>query len=256
MLNRGYNKQQQALIDAPITTPVVGVAGAGTGKTTTILARTKRVLDTVSTGRVLLITFTRAAANDLKVRIQETVEDPSRVSVGTFHSIIGDLIRRNAVEVGLTENFTIIDETSTRIMFRNIIESNPKYIETTKKIFMKKDDKKLMAKHTSAVANLVSVMVNTSEPDELMSKEFSDETLYRLQKTDRQLDEYNIKEAIEFAHSLFLDSIKDGHRTNTITYDQILFIGYLMVKNNLLKDYSAGLAHTIVDEYQDSVTRC
>lgn len=252
MLNQGYNSQQRALIKAPITSPVVGVAGAGTGKTTTILARTKRILDQVSTGQVLLITFTRAAANDLRTRIQEAVEDPRRVSVGTFHSIIGNLIRRNAVEVGLTENFTIIDETSTRIMFRNLIESNPEYVETTKEIFMDEKDKKLLVKHTSAVANLISVMVNTSEPEELMDNKFSDKTLKRLEKTHKKLDETNIQKAVSFAHSLFLDSIKDGHRTNTITYDQILFIGYLMVKNDLLKEYSEGLAHTIVDEYQDT----
>lgn len=252
MLNRGYNKQQAALINSPITTPVVGVAGAGTGKTTTILARTKRILDELSTGRVLLITFTRAAANDLRDRIHGIVEDPNRVTVGTFHSVIGNIIRSHAVEVGLTENFTIIDETSTRIMFRNIIESNNKYEEITKKIFMREGEKKLLVRHTSEVANLISVMVNTSDPEELMTKDFSEATLYRLQKTSNQLDEYNIEEAINLAHDLFMESIKDGHRTNTVTYDQILFIGYLMVQNGLLKDYSKSLVHTIVDEYQDT----
>ena len=74
MSSNGYNPQQQALIDAPIASPVIGVAGAGTGKTTTILARTKRILAEYQTGNILLITFTRAAANDLKKRLEAELE--------------------------------------------------------------------------------------------------------------------------------------------------------------------------------------
>lgn len=60
-LSTQFNDGQQSLIDAPLDTKVVGVAGAGTGKTTTILARTKRILNEYATGRVLLVTFTRMA---------------------------------------------------------------------------------------------------------------------------------------------------------------------------------------------------
>ena len=38
-----FNVEQQQLIDAPLTTPVAGVASAGTGKTTVVLARAKRI---------------------------------------------------------------------------------------------------------------------------------------------------------------------------------------------------------------------
>lgn len=250
-----HNEQQIALINAPIDSKVVGVAGAGTGKTTTILARTKRVLEEYETGRVLLITFTRAAANDLRLRIGKEVEDAkdaSRVIVGTFHSVIGNLIREHATAVGLDTNFTIIDEKSTQIMYRNIIESSDDFTKRVMRFILQPDEEKLMVRHYNAVAHLVSVMVNTSYPEELMTGKFSDETKYKLQKAHFSVFEKNVDEVTQLLYEIFTASVKDGHRTNTVTYDHILFIGYLLVKNNMLTAFSDSLAHTIVDEYQDT----
>ena len=56
----------------------------------------------------------------------------------------------------------------------------------------------------------------------------------------------------EFAYKLFKESIVDGKRTNTITYDQILFIGYLMAQADMLANERQAFIHTIVDEYQDT----
>ena len=79
-----YNDHQLALIEAPIDKRVIGVAGAGTGKTTTILARTKRILSEYSTGNILLITFTRAAANDLRTRLEKEL---SQIIVGSHYRL-------------------------------------------------------------------------------------------------------------------------------------------------------------------------
>lgn len=247
-----YNDQQIALANAPITSRVIGVAGAGTGKTTTILARTKRILDEYQTGNVLLITFTRAAANDLRKKIEAEIEDTRRITVGTFHSIIGNLIRIYATTVGLEPNFTVIDEKSTNIMYRNIAEENPDYLGELTTWALEPNDKKLAKKHFNLLASSVSVLVNTAYPEELMTGEFSEETLYRLQKTHRTINEMNVANVADLLYRVFKSSLTDGHRTNTVTYDHILFIGYLMVKNHVLDTYSAGLAHTIVDEYQDT----
>lgn len=247
-----YNEQQQALIDAPITKRVVGVAGAGTGKTTTILARVRRILKEYSTGTVLLITFTRAAANDLRERIAFEVEDTRRVMIGTFHSIIGQIIRDQAHEVGLEPNFTVIDEKSTQIMFRNIIESNPKHLQAVQSWLLQPNDKKLGLKHFNIVANMTSTLVNMAYPQELMTGVFSEETIHKMTKAHFTIYEGNVDTVVQLLYTIFRDSIVDGHRTNTVTYDHILFIGYMMVEQNMLKNFSDTLAHTIVDEYQDT----
>ena len=259
------------MIDAPADQKAIGVAGAGTGKTTTILARTKRILTENKTGNVLLITFTRAAANDMKTRLDlelnpRPFDDPAalpfqdetpfidmrRIMSGTFHSVIGTFIRRYAVDVGLSPNFSVIDENSTKIMYRNLVEANPLYVNFLTKWAMQPNDKKLGKKHFDLAANTASMLVNAATPSELMDGHFSDATLYQLSKTHRTITEENVGEVAEFVYKLFKESIADGKRTNTITYDQILFIGYLMAQADMLANERQAFIHTIVDEYQDT----
>ena len=125
-----YNPEQQALIDAPLDSKVVGLAIAGSGKSTTMLGRTQRILKEYATGRILLISFTRMSANDLREKLKQILSEDElrRVEVGTFHSIIGKLIRQNAVEIGLQPNVSIIDENSTTTMYRSIVENNADYL--------------------------------------------------------------------------------------------------------------------------------
>lgn len=271
-----YNDHQLALIEAPIDRRVIGVAGAGTGKTTTILARTKRILGEYSTGNVLLITFTRAAANDLRKRLEQELSpdytpdyngeplpfaedntpayarDLRRVQIGTFHSVIGNLIRKYATEVGLSPNFSIIDENSTNIMFRNLVEAKQEHLDFLTQWALEPNEKKLAKKHFNLVASTVSTLINTAQPEELMTGKFSEDTLYRMQKTHRTIHADNVASVADFCYRIFKESMIDGQRTNTVTYDQVLFIGYLMMKNNLLTEYRDSLIHTIVDEYQDT----
>lgn len=271
-----YNDHQLALIEAPIDRRVIGVAGAGTGKTTTILARTKRILGEYSTGNVLLITFTRAAANDLRKRLEQELSpelspdyrgeslpfaedgtpayarDLRRVQIGTFHSVIGNLIRKYATDVGLSPNFSIIDENSTNIMFRNLVEAKQEHLDFLTQWALEPNEKKLAKKHFNLVASTVSTLINTAQPEELMTGTFSEDTLYRMQKTHRTIHAENVASVADFCYRIFKESMIDGQRTNTVTYDQVLFIGYLMMKNNLLTEYRDSLIHTIVDEYQDT----
>lgn len=264
-----YNKGQQALIEAPADRKAIGVAGAGTGKTTTILARTKRILSENRTGNVLLITFTRAAANDMKTRLEAELApkptegslpfqdevpfvDMRRIMSGTFHSVIGTFIRRYAVEVGLSPNFSVIDENSTNIMYQNLIEGNPLHQQALAKWAMDPNEKKLAKKHYKLAASTASAVVNMATPEELLTGNFSQDTLYQLTKTHRTITDVNVKEVAQFVYKLFRESIADGKRTNTVTYDHILFIGYLMAQADMLAGERQAFIHTIVDEYQDT----
>ena len=261
-LNRG----QQALVLAPADKKAIGVAGAGTGKTTTILARARHILEENKTGNVLLITFTRAAANDIKNRLEAAAVsdenaspsnsapsfDMRRVMSGTFHSIIALFIRRYAPEVGLSANFSIIDENSTAIMYRNLIEGNPLHEQFLTGWALTDNEKKLAKKHFNLAANTVSILVNMASPKELLKGEFSERTLNALIKSHRTITEENVGQVASFAYTLFKESLSDGKRTNTVTYDQILFLGYLMAQADMLEKDRAAFIHTIVDEYQDT----
>ncbi len=103
--------------------PLLIVAGAGTGKTTTLAHRVAHLIATgTSPGRILLLTFTRRAAAEMLRRVdgilrelraggvKTPVGNPgSRVWGGTFHSVGTRLLRQYGRRLGLPHDFTILD---------------------------------------------------------------------------------------------------------------------------------------------------
>ncbi len=88
------------------------VAGAGTGKTTTLAARLSRLIDRgADPARLLLLTFSRRAAHELLARAARH-SDPNaagRVWGGTFHAVAHRLLQQHAESVGLRPGFTVLD---------------------------------------------------------------------------------------------------------------------------------------------------
>jgi ATP-dependent DNA helicase UvrD/PcrA len=106
--------------------PLLIIAGAGTGKTNTLAHRVAHlILEGVSPERILLLTFTRRAAQEMTRRAQRIVAAALAEKAGqggagadfvvklpwsgTFHSIANRLIRRHAARVGLDANFSVLD---------------------------------------------------------------------------------------------------------------------------------------------------
>ena len=81
--------------------PLLILAGAGTGKTTTLCARVAwLVSEGVPSERILLLTFTRRASREMLQRARGLVPASSRVLGGTFHSVAHRLVRRHASALG------------------------------------------------------------------------------------------------------------------------------------------------------------
>jgi DNA helicase-2/ATP-dependent DNA helicase PcrA len=91
--------------------PLLIVAGAGTGKTRTLIHRVAHLIGRgVPAGRILLLTFTRRAAQEMLDRCQTLVGPASQqVQGGTFHGIAHRLLRRFGPAAGLPADFTILD---------------------------------------------------------------------------------------------------------------------------------------------------
>ena len=92
--------------------PLLIVAGAGTGKTRTLVSRLARLLDDgVAPERILLVTFSRRAAAEL-IRRAGQIADPAaarRVEAGTFHSVAHRVLRRYRAALGLADGFSVLD---------------------------------------------------------------------------------------------------------------------------------------------------
>ncbi|HKV53862.1 MAG TPA: ATP-dependent helicase [Candidatus Binataceae bacterium] len=91
--------------------PLLVVAGAGSGKTRTLIYRVARLIESgVPPGAILLLTFTRRAAQEMLRRVEQLIgERGSQVSGGTFHSFANQVLRRYGNFIGLKPNFTILD---------------------------------------------------------------------------------------------------------------------------------------------------
>ncbi len=91
--------------------PLLVVAGAGSGKTRTLIYRVARLIESgVPPGAILLLTFTRRASQEMLRRAEGLVGDRSRaVAGGTFHSFANNVLRKWGEPLGLKPNFTILD---------------------------------------------------------------------------------------------------------------------------------------------------
>jgi DNA helicase-2/ATP-dependent DNA helicase PcrA len=95
-----------------IDKPVLCIAGAGSGKTRVIVHRVSYLIEKgIDPQAILLLTFTRKAANEMLQRVETLLQDKNvgKVTGGTFHSFASYVLRKYAGMLNLPPNFTIID---------------------------------------------------------------------------------------------------------------------------------------------------
>src|SRR6476619_263588 len=116
----GLNKEQRRAAEhcesATKAPPLLVIAGAGSGKTKTLAHRVAHLVVTgVDPNRILLLTFTRRAAEEMIRRVKRitaqalSVQQLDLLWSGTFHAIGARLLREYATQIGLKPSFTILD---------------------------------------------------------------------------------------------------------------------------------------------------
>jgi DNA helicase II / ATP-dependent DNA helicase PcrA len=106
--------------------PLLVFAGAGSGKTRVITYRIARLLaeDGVPPYRILAVTFTNKAAGEMRERLEKLAGSlVSDLWVGTFHSLSSRLLRRYAAEVGLSQRFSIYDDSDQKALITRVIKN-------------------------------------------------------------------------------------------------------------------------------------
>ena len=95
--------------------PLLVIAGAGSGKTRTLTYRVARLVEEdVSPGSILLLTFTRKAAQEMLQRATQLLDSRcERVGGGTFHSFAYAVLRRYASKVGFDHGFSVLNRSDT-----------------------------------------------------------------------------------------------------------------------------------------------
>ncbi|MDP3683028.1 MAG: UvrD-helicase domain-containing protein, partial [Ignavibacteria bacterium] len=88
------------------------IAGAGSGKTRTLVYRVARLIELGNQPQsILLLTFTRKAANEMMNRAAMLLDNRcSKINGGTFHSFANSILRKYAKAIGFESSFTILDQ--------------------------------------------------------------------------------------------------------------------------------------------------
>jgi DNA helicase-2/ATP-dependent DNA helicase PcrA len=221
------NSQQLAAVTAG-EGPSLVIAGAGSGKTRTLVYRVAYLIDSgIDPSNILLLTFTRKSAQEMLARVGDLIGARSqRVCGGTFHSVANLLLRRYGRSIGVEPGFTILD---------------------------RGDAEDLIA--------LMRAQLGLNEKDKRFPRKGTImEMLSKCENTLRSLDEIILN---EFGH--FADHIEDLGRLQKayqaakrqkqlLDYDDLL----VMLRQLLLLDESARTTiscqyrYILVDEYQDT----
>jgi DNA helicase-2/ATP-dependent DNA helicase PcrA len=225
----GLNPQQRVAVTYG-NGPLLIVAGAGTGKTNTLAFRVSYLLSQkISPERILLLTFTRRAAEEmLKRATSVNAVDGAlthRIWGGTFHSIANRLLRIYCESAGLSPDFTIMDRSDAED-YLNVIR-NELSLSTKERRFPRK----------STCLSIYSRRVNGNENLETVLKRDFPWCLV-------WLDELN---------ALFKEYTRRKQQQSVLDYDDLLLYWYYMLQDpGLAKTIGARFDHILVDEYQDT----
>ena len=121
------SKLNDAQREAVVSTegPLMVLAGAGSGKTRTLVARIAWLIEGLQTApyRILALTFSNKAAREMRDRVADQIQaEPGSIQVTTFHSFCARVLRNEAQYLGIAGSFVIYDQTESRTVVKNILQ--------------------------------------------------------------------------------------------------------------------------------------
>ena len=208
--------------------PLLIIAGAGTGKTRTLVYRVAHLIDRgIAPERILLLTFTRRAAQEMLSRAERLVGTASsKVHGGTFHATGHRLLRQYGKRAGLPSEFSIMDQ-GDAVDLMGIARAN---------LGVGKKEKRFPKKET--LHWIYSRHINTEHPIEDVLHEQAPQFLDYSQEIVRVFAEY----------------ISRKQERALVDYDDLLLCWALMLEHSpeIATRISGMYDHVLVDEYQDT----
>ncbi|HWG72008.1 MAG TPA: ATP-dependent helicase [Steroidobacteraceae bacterium] len=222
--------------------PMLILAGAGTGKTNTLAHRAAHlVLNGVDPARIMMLTFTRRAAQEMIRRTQsivaEVLADRGRAGdrsvlsrmlwSGTFHSVGNRILRLYAKHLGLDPNFTVLDRADAADLM-DVVRHELGFSSKDKR-FPRKD----------ACLAIYSYRVNTR----LSLKQTIEEQYPWAREWEADLTR------------LCREYVGRKQKNRVLDFDDLLLYWHVMMQNQALaQSLSKNFDHVLVDEYQDTST--
>jgi ATP-dependent DNA helicase UvrD/PcrA len=220
--------------------PLLIVAGAGTGKTSTLAHRVAHlVLNGCDPGRVLMLTFTRRAAQEMIRRTQAILAEAgadrggladralaARLTwAGTFHSIGNRILRLYAKHLGLDPAFTVLDRADSADLL-DVIRHELGFSQKEKR-FPRKD----------TCLAVYSYRVNTR----LSLQQTIEEQFPWVGEWQRELTQ------------LYREYVARKQKCNVLDFDDLLLYWHAMMRNEpLARSLATHFDHVLIDEFQDT----
>jgi DNA helicase II / ATP-dependent DNA helicase PcrA len=222
--------------------PLLILAGAGTGKTNTLAHRAAHlVLNGTDPARILMLTFTRRAAQEMIKRTQnivaEVMSDRGKAGdrsvtsrliwAGTFHSVGGRILRLYAKHLGLDPNFTVLDRSDAADLM-DVVRHELGFSSKEKR-FPRKD----------VCLAIYSYRVNTRLP----LKQTLEEQFPWCKEWEADLTR------------LYREYVARKQKIRALDFDDLLLYWHVMMQTPALaQSLSKNFDHVLVDEYQDTST--
>lgn len=221
-LLEGLNENQRAAV-VHSGSPLLIVAGAGSGKTRVLTHRIAHLLAerSVHPGQILAITFTNKAAGEMKERVEQLVGPRANAMwVMTFHSACVRILRRESKKLGFTSSFSIYDAADSKRLMALVCRD------------LDLDPKRFPPKSFSAkISNLKNELID--------EEDFAAQAADGFEKTVAQ------------AYALYQSRLREA---NALDFDDLIMttVNLLRAFPDVAEHYRRRFRHVLVDEYQDT----
>ncbi|MEU0599601.1 DNA helicase PcrA [Streptomyces sp. NPDC006393] len=221
-LLEGLNDNQRAAV-VHSGSPLLIVAGAGSGKTRVLTHRIAHLLAErgVHPGQILAITFTNKAAGEMKERVEQLVGPRANAMwVMTFHSACVRILRRESKKLGFTSSFSIYDAADSKRLMALVCRD------------LDLDPKRYPPKSFSAkISNLKNELID--------EEDFASQAADGFEKTLAQ------------AYALYQSRLREA---NALDFDDLIMttVNLLRAFPDVAEHYRRRFRHVLVDEYQDT----
>ncbi|MFH8887320.1 DNA helicase PcrA [Streptomyces sp. NPDC017949] len=218
----GLNVEQAAAV-VHAGSPLLIVAGAGSGKTRVLTHRIGHLLSArhVHPGQILAITFTNKAAGEMKERVENLVGPRANAMwVSTFHSACVRILRRESKLLGFTSSFSIYDAADSKRLMALVCRD------------LDLDPKKFPPKSFNAkISNLKNELI--------------DEEAFAAQAVD------GFEKTVAQAYAMYQGRLREA---NALDFDDIIMTAVHLLQSHpdVAEHYRRRFRHVLVDEYQDT----